>query len=482
MCNQTTVVSHPFAFLYLCENLAKRASHGLCGRWQSVPFMVVIEKILRRKGGMKMAVIDSEKIFYIMKNTFNRIDDRLVDHGQRVSELVIKTLEDRGGYSQKELRDIAVICYLHDIGAYKTEEIDQILSFETEEVHEHSLYGYLFLKYFSSLEEFAKIVLYHHVPWKFIDRYEPEYQYMEVAQLLYLADRIDIYVQLSHNTNIYLMLEKFRGKLVKSEIIDWFLETDEKHHIMEQVYIKKEEWLPKQLKTEPFTEEEIDSYLRLISYAIDFRSQYMVSHTITTTRFSCELAKLCGCSKEEEKLIRYGALLHDVGKVAIPNRILDYPGKLSKVDMDTMRTHVDHSIEILKGVISDDVMEIAVRHHEKLNGSGYPRGLTEEELTIPQRIVAIADILSALVGKRSYKEEFDDETIAKILREMVGRHEIDGKIVEIAIAHMSELRKKVKKQCEPILQKYYHLWEEYENNIDRFQQKKNNFIDARVDL
>ena len=99
-------------------------------------------------------------------------------------------------------------------------------------------------------------------------------------------------------------------------------------------------------------------------------------------RDSTSTARILGMSEEQIRQIYYGALLHDLGKIGIPVEILEFPGKLSPQAMNIMRTHVNITEEILGGTIDPAITKIAIRHHEKLDGSGYPRGLKANELTL----------------------------------------------------------------------------------------------------
>ena len=345
-----------------------------------------------------MKVIEHKHVIPIIRNTLNALDARLVDHGYRIAFLMEQTLCHAGLYEGKELRDIVMTCFLHDIGAYKTEEIEQLIQFETWDIFQHSVYGYLFLRNLSPLRPYADIVLYHHMYYrKLRDRQVP---YALVAQLLSLCDRLDVYQLEKPLSNVETFLRQYEGDYFSKEAIDLFLSADAACHMLDKLYVKREPIEVVVFNEIPFTEAEGKAYLHMISYAIDFRSEYMVAHTITTTSVSTTLAALCGFRQTEIEKVYYGTLLHDVGKVAIPVTILDYPGKLSAHDMAVMQSHVTYSMKILHGVVDEEIEHIAVRHHEKLNGKGYPLGLKEADLTLAQRIVAIADIISALIGKR----------------------------------------------------------------------------------
>ena len=173
---------------------------------------------------------------------------------------------------------------------------------------------------------------------------------------------------------------------------------------------QNKEYAPKSILPQVnLSSQECEDYLKMMIYAIDFRSQHTVTHTITTTSISTNTARIIGMSDDQVQRIYYGALLHDLGKIGIPVEILEFPGKLSPQAMKIMRSHVSITEDILGGTIAPDITKIAVRHHEKLDGSGYPRGLTEKELSMEEQVVAIADIVSALLGTRSYKEAYSHE-------------------------------------------------------------------------
>ena len=200
----------------------------------------------------------------------------------------------------------------------------------------------------------------------------------------------------------------------------------------------------------------------MLAYSIDFRSEYTVTHTVTTVGISVEIARLLNYSHGDRERIYYGALLHDVGKIAIPLEILEYPGKLSPQAMKIMKTHVQISEDILRGAVADDICEIAIRHHEKLDGSGYHRGLSAAELTEGQQIVAIADVLSALRQRRSYKEAFPKEKIIEVLKEQSEKGKLCPVICNLVIDHYDAVMENADSSCEAFLSVYDNLLLEYE--------------------
>ena len=410
------------------------------------------------------SVVNSNNISGLIQRTLNHVDPRLVDHGKRVAYLVSRMLDIDGTFTEKEKQDICFLALLHDVGAYKTEEINEMAKFETQDIWEHSIYGYLFLYHFSPLKDWAQAILYHHV--SAISLKGVEEKIATVSQIINIADRVDmfwLYQPDEEALDSYLI--RNRGRRFREEIVELFLETQRHDPILENL---NKEYAPKSILPQVnLSSEECEDYLKMMIYAIDFRSQHTVTHTITTTSISTNTARIIGMSDDQVQRIYYGALLHDLGKIGIPVEILEFPGKLSPQAMKIMRSHVSITEDILGGTIAPDITKIAVRHHEKLDGSGYPRGLTEKELSMEEQVVAIADIVSALLGTRSYKEAYSKDKTLSILQEQAETGKINREIVSILEEHFDEILAEVATNCSPILHTYYGLQQEYEGLLEK---------------
>lgn len=130
--------------------------------------------------------------------------------------------------------------------------------------------------------------------------------------------------------------------------------------------------------------------------------------------------------------LKIASMLHDVGKVAIPDTILKKPGKLNDEEFSIMRTHADHGARLFDPSVSElDALshDIALTHHEKWDGTGYPKQLKGEDIPLAGRICAIADVFDALISKRVYKDKWDEQDVLKLINEQSGRH-FDPDIVE----------------------------------------------------
>ena len=202
-------------------------------------------------------------------------------------------------------------------------------------------------------------------------------------------------------------------------------------------------------------------YLKMVVYSIDFRSDHTVTHTVNTISLALNIARYFGLQGEMLEKIYLGALLHDVGKIAIPTEILEYPGRLTSEQMDVMRTHVVETKLLIEGIVPEDICQIAIRHHEKLDGSGYPMGLKAAALTQPQRIVAVADIVSALSSRRSYKDPFPKEKTLTILNQM-SQSQLDPEICRYVIEHYDAIMEATQGSRLRVIQQYQGIMQEYQ--------------------
>lgn len=400
---------------------------------------------------------NSNCILHIISNMLKIQNTKLLDHGSRVGYLVAKMLEVKGA-SQKEVLEAYMLGLLHDVGAYKTEEIDKMIQFETESVFDHSIYGYLILELSEIMEGNADAILYHHTPWEQLKHVNSEKK--ELANLIFLADRVEIYIRSREKYISKEILEKCHN--FSKESIEAFLEADEKYDLQKRLidgsFINDTE---KYLYWAEFSEEELKKWIRMVAFLIDFRSESTVTHTITMVSASIAIAKQMGLTKQQLDEIYTGAYIHDLGKIAVPLEVLEKPGRLTPDEMEVMKTHILLTGNIIRGHVSDTVYKIAMRHHEKMDGNGYPYGIKKDEMSTEEKIVAVADIYSALSGKRSYKDSFSKEKIVSIMQQMVENGQIDKNVVMVLIEHYEEVANYVDKECTEILHNYERLKERY---------------------
>jgi energy-coupling factor transport system substrate-specific component len=174
------------------------------------------------------------------------------------------------------------------------------------------------------------------------------------------------------------------------------------------VHAKTKQSLRKQLEYKNITVESIQAIAR----TIDAKDEYTNGHSIRVGYYSKKIAEELGLKEDEVDNIYYIALLHDIGKIAIPDSILNKPGRLDDKEFDVMKSHTTRGAKILEGISTiPQIIEGAEYHHEKYDGTGYPKGLKGEKIPYVARIICCADCIDAMASKRVYKGPYPVEKI-----------------------------------------------------------------------
>lgn len=164
--------------------------------------------------------------------------------------------------------------------------------------------------------------------------------------------------------------------------------------------------------------------------ALDAREHSTQLHSLRVRAYAVRLAKALGVTGQELETVAEGALLHDIGKIGVPDRILMKEGPLDEIEWQNMREHPETGRNILAPVpILAAAAQVVHAHHEKFDGSGYPRGLAGEQIPIEARIFAVVDALDALTSDRPYRKGGDFTTATELIQEDSGTH-FDPKVVE----------------------------------------------------
>ncbi len=174
--------------------------------------------------------------------------------------------------------------------------------------------------------------------------------------------------------------------------------------------------------------------LTVIAKTLGLKNPYTEKHSEDMIRYAVDTARKLNLGESFIENIKYGTLLHDIGKLAVPDNILNKPGKLDAEEFEEIKKHPVAGYELLKSVF-EPISLIVRDHHEKVDGSGYPNGLKGDEIGLPAKIVAVADVFDALINERPYKKAFSKEEAVKIIKEGVGTHfdeEVVSAFLEVA--------------------------------------------------
>ena len=161
-------------------------------------------------------------------------------------------------------------------------------------------------------------------------------------------------------------------------------------------------------------------------------------HVLRIGMTTGRLARFAGHGEEDAILIEQASPMHDIGKIGIPDAVLLKPGPLTAEEWTTMKRHTEIGASILGGYPSNLIhtaRQIALSHHERWDGSGYPEGLSGEAIPLPARITAICDVFDALISERPYKKAWSTDEAASYLRSQAGRH-FDATLVDVFLGRL----------------------------------------------
>lgn len=180
--------------------------------------------------------------------------------------------------------------------------------------------------------------------------------------------------------------------------------------------------------------------LRVLVEAMDARHKETSDHSERVVRMALGLAKLAGLKDDALRDVKFGALLHDIGKLALPDAILIKPGKLDEDETQLMRTHPRIGYDMLQRIdFLRGASAIPYSHHERWDGTGYPQGLKGEQIPLAARIFSVVDVWDALSYSRVYKPAWPEPDVVDYLRDAAGS-QLDPHLVKLFLEHYSELK------------------------------------------
>lgn len=417
-----------------------------------------------------MEYIHSKDIFLLMRDTLKLIDRRVMDHGSRVAYYLYKMLECKGGYEKFELADFVFLASLHDIGAYKTENPKEMIRYECKETMAHVAYGYLVFKHLSPLSELATIILHHHTDYSQLEAMN--YEYKDIAAALSLAEKVDIFSLALGEKFDVKMFQKQAGTVISGEALKLFEETVQKYDVLRKVKsgAYKEE-LDDIIGYMIFTNEDKKKFMEMLTYCQGFRREAAVVGSVVCMCISEVIGEKAGLSVLEKEQLYYGVLLHDIGMLAVPNLITGAPRSLTSEEYEKVKMHVHLAERVLKNRMADEVVEIVAAHHERCDGSGYPRGLKEIQMNKSQQIVQFADAVNALMGSKAYRPAFKDEEILELIRKETVAGKYNKAISKIFFDCYNEIMEYVSVRAEETMSTYKKLNQQYSQVSEKLKER-----------
>ncbi len=391
--------------------------------------------------------LNAGQIIRIANRMLFNINNTIVMHNERTAYLALQIAQARPMNRRCSTVNLIILSLFHTLGFFRpdllygetpfTSDID---FFSTEKkIESKYMFSYYYLEFMTPLKNDAQALESFNLPFdenlkKFI--YQTDYK-----SIIYMCARASDFIR-NHPDEPFpedintlapgffdpVYAQTFNALNKNNALIDKLKNTD---------YYNDLEFFLYRVRFNP---EDTHQLLKLLVYFLDFKSTVTLTHSINTSCYALSLGKRLQLADNDLNTLFTAAIVHDIGKIATPTRILEFPGKLSPEDMGIMRYHVNHTKRILGSIVSRNIFDTASRHHEKINGQGYPMHLDGSQLTRTQRILTVADITSALTDNRSYKGEFSKEHTLGIINKMTEEGELDPSIVEKLNAEFDAIR------------------------------------------
>ncbi|MBK7542875.1 MAG: HD domain-containing protein [Candidatus Competibacteraceae bacterium] len=348
------------------------------------------------------------------------------------------------GLNEAETEDLYYAALLHDCGM-SSPNVDGRLRHPLGWEHDegHCLKGEALLGQFAPLAHLAPIVRHHHGRWDALRTMDIPEPIGRSANLIYLVDRVDVLTSAHQERDPLLARHAVRDAIwqlsrsfFSQELVTPFLDISdneafwlslEERHLNRFLFERNQKpWV------KPIRFAELRQLALIFVRIVDAKSPLTMQHSLGTARLARFLAYKAGLSKEVQDKMEVAGLLHDLGKLRVPNEILEKPGKLNREERSLIERHSFETYKILSGIKGlEDITLWAACHHETPDGQGYPFRLAGEDLTLEMRIIAVSDVFQALAQRRPYRPSLSAAEVLEMLRGFVGQRRLDGAVVEM---------------------------------------------------
>jgi len=330
------------------------------------------------------------------------------------------------------IENIFIASLLHDIG--KKIDLAENIDYELQCIR-----GQLFVQRVPLLKDAAEIIRYHFLDWK--DWKESINNPLTISsQIILLANFVDMMISrdryiLHQVDDIWKELLRLENGILNSKVVGAFKEISTREEFwfdLTSYRLYSILFHDGPLKKKEINLDELASMGELFKGVIDFKSKYTITHTTGVSACSEMLGNLFGLTELEVKVLKIAANFHDLGKLIIPNSILEKKGELTKEEFEIVKSHPYYTHQILSSIDGlQQIVQWASYHHEKLDGSGYPFHCVAKDLDTGARIIAVSDIFISRMERKSYRSEMGKDKIFETMKKMARNNFIDMKFVDL---------------------------------------------------
>ncbi|MCW2277589.1 HD-GYP domain-containing protein [Heliophilum fasciatum] len=390
----------------------------------------------------------------------------LTRHHRRATYIAVQ-IGKHLGLSDRDMLILFCAASVHDIGAITFQDKQPLSQLEMVTPHLHCTEGYHLLKTVPAFASIAEVILHHHDFWQ-SDTADyaltptsasasasapasaslPDTSLPFLGHIIHLADRFEVALVgkpllIQRNSILEHIDNYFHGALHPDIRSALYEAAKPENFWLDLSSIFLEEATLAALKQGntviQFDNEDLRGVARLFGELIDRKSRFTLRHSRLVSASAKRLAELAGWTPSQTMKMEIASLLHDLGKLSIPESILEKPGALTRDEYSIMKQHTYYTYHLLHKIPGfADIAEWAAYHHERVDGSGYPFRIPGAKLCQGSRIVAVADIFSALIEDRPYRPGMPKDRICSILRDSVHSGAIDADLVGLLLENYSD--------------------------------------------
>ena len=399
-----------------------------------------------------------------LAEALNLIDSSIENHHQQTAYLA-HMIAQAAGFDQKMRERTVNAALTHDIGFITIDEPGSVAAVERQ-AKELARIGAAIIEGFPHSAHIADIVRFSQTRWEeFLSLPENKQEKCgvtaRIASVVHLADTVSTVIRtdipiLNQVKEICTGIASLRDKEFSAEAVDAFLRVSENEFIWMDLRYNPQFLSYFTGTTQSVSLDETVELTKVISRVIDYRSAFTAMHSAGVSASAAALARLAGMTGDECKMMRIAGYMHDIGKLKVPRAILEKPGKLTEEEFNIIKEHPYYTrLNTMNVEGFEKISMWAGFHHEKLNGKGYPFHIGGDQLDTGSRIMAVADIFSAITEIRPYRAEMSREQAMNVLNENVRSGGIDGDLVALLNEHYEEINRLREEAAQTEGNRYY---------------------------
>ncbi|MBP7402569.1 MAG: HD domain-containing protein [Clostridia bacterium] len=369
-----------------------------------------------------------------------------IQHHHRRVICIAHELGEKMGLPANQMENLTIAAAMHDIGASTRKAQESVFRFEDND-EGHARSGSDLLGVFRPFTHVAPIVRHHHTHWPQARGLATRGETVPVeSQILHLADRLSVLIKpdfsLTRVPALTTRIMEKSGAWFQPDVAAAFQSISKR----ESFWLDARDGVASRILTRTLVrnlslaDEELRSLGRMFRMLIDFRSSYTAAHSAGVAAIACALADRMGFSEDECVMMQLAGELHDIGKLAVPESVLDKNGILLPEEYAAVRSHTYYTDRLLSSIPAFDSVRVwSALHHERLNGFGYPFKYNSAQIPMGSRIMAVADVFTAVTEDRPYREGIKPDEAAEVITNMVGSGGLDPKAVHTMVMNFDEI-------------------------------------------